>query len=32
MITLGLAVQGIQGYPAQVMIDEFWSPQRDLFD
>ena len=32
MITLGLAMQGIQGYPAEVMVQEFWSPQRDLFD
>lgn len=31
-IYLGLAMQGIQGYPAEVMVQEFWSPQRDLFD
>ena len=34
---LGLRMQlaiycGIQGYPATAMIEEFWSPQRDLFD
>jgi hypothetical protein len=32
MLLLGLSLRGIQGYPAEVMIDEFWSPQRDLFD
>lgn len=31
-IYLGLMLQGIQGYPADVMVQEFWSPQRDLFD
>jgi hypothetical protein len=27
MITLGLSMQGIQGYPAEVMADTYWSPQ-----
>lgn len=31
-VFLSLAMQGIQGYPAEVMVQEFWSPQRDLFD
>jgi hypothetical protein len=30
-IILGLAMQGIQGYPANAMIIEHWSPQRELF-
>jgi len=25
MVTLGLAFQGIEGYPAEVMIDTYWS-------
>ena len=34
---LGLRMQlaiycGIKGYPATVLLEEFWSPQRDLFD
>ncbi len=32
LIMIGLAMQGVQGYPAEVMVQEFWSPQRDLFD
>ena len=32
LLMIGLALRGIQGYPAEVMIDEFWSPQRSLFD
>lgn len=32
LLLFGLAMRGVQGYPAEVMIDEFWSPQRDLFD
>jgi hypothetical protein len=27
MIILGLSMQGIQGYPAEVMADKYWSPQ-----
>ena len=27
MITLGLSMQGIEGYPAEVMADKYWSPQ-----
>jgi chromate transport protein ChrA len=27
MIILGLSMQGIQGYPAEVMADTYWSPQ-----
>jgi len=29
-VLLGLAMQGIQGYPAEIMIDEYWSPQQEL--
>ena len=34
---LGLRMQlaiycGIQGYPATALLEEFWSPQRDLFE
>jgi len=32
LVRLGLMMQGIQGYPAEAMIDTYWSPQRDLFD
>ena len=27
LITLGLSMQGIEGYPAEVMADKYWSPQ-----
>jgi hypothetical protein len=30
MIILGLSMQGIQGYPAEVMADKYWSPQMQL--
>ena len=30
LIRIGLMMQGIQGYPAQAMIDTYWSPQRRL--
>ena len=30
MVRLGLAMQGIQGYPAEAMIDEYWSSQQEL--
>jgi hypothetical protein len=30
MIILGLSMQGIQGYPAEVMADTYWSPQMVL--
>ena len=30
LIRVGLMMQGIQGYPAQAMIDTYWSPQRRL--
>jgi len=30
LIRMGLMMQGIQGYPAQAMIDTYWSPQRRL--
>ena len=29
-VVIGLALQGIQGYPAEVMISKYWSPQRTL--
>jgi hypothetical protein len=31
MIRMGLMMQGIQGYPAEAMINTYWSPQRELF-
>lgn len=31
MIRMGLMMQGIEGYPAKVMIDTYWNPQRELF-
>ena len=30
IIRAGLSFQGIQGYPAEVMIDKYWSPQMEL--
>jgi len=30
LVRLGLALQGIQGYPADAMIDMFWDSQREL--
>jgi len=30
MIRLGLSFQGIQGYPAEVMTEKYWSPQMEL--
>ena len=30
LIRMGLMMQGIQGYPAQAMIDTYWSPQMQL--
>ena len=30
LVKLGLSLQGIQGYPADAMIDRFWNPQREL--
>jgi hypothetical protein len=30
LIRVGLMMQGIQGYPAQAMIDTYWSPQMQL--
>jgi hypothetical protein len=30
LIRLGLMMQGIQGYPAQALIDTYWSPQMRL--
>ena len=29
-VMFGLAMQGIQGYPAQVMVDKYWNRQREL--
>jgi hypothetical protein len=31
MVTLALSMQGIEGYPAEVMVDTYWNPQRELF-
>ncbi len=30
LVIFGLSMQGIQGYPAQVMVDKYWSPQMTL--
>lgn len=30
LVFFGLTMLGIQGFPAQVMVDQFWSPQREL--
>ncbi len=30
MIRLGLSFQGIEGYPAGVMMEKYWSPQMEL--
>lgn len=30
VVRFGLMLQGIQGYPAEVMINEYWSPQMVL--
>ena len=30
LIRFGLMMQGIQGYPAQALIDKYWSPQMQL--
>lgn len=30
LVLFGLAMQGIQGYPAEVMADRYWTPQREL--
>jgi len=27
LVVFGLSMQGIQGYPAEVMINKYWSPQ-----
>ena len=32
LIRFGLMMQGIEGYPAKVMMDTHWTRQRDLFD
>jgi hypothetical protein len=31
MVTLALSMQGIEGYPAEVMVDTYWTSQRVLF-
>lgn len=30
LVLFGLAMQGIQGYPAEVMVGRYWTPQREL--
>jgi len=32
LVRFGLMMQGIEGYPAKVMMDMHWTRQRDLFD
>jgi hypothetical protein len=31
LLRMGLMMQGIQGYPAEAMIETYWTPQRELF-
>ena len=31
LVLFGLSMQGIQGFPAEVMLGRYWSPQRELF-
>jgi hypothetical protein len=31
LLRVGLMMQGIQGYPAEAMINTYWTPQRELF-
>ena len=31
LVRVGLMMQGIEGYPAEVMIDTYWNQQRELF-
>ena len=30
LVQFGLMIQGIQGYPAEAMINEYWNPQQEL--
>lgn len=30
LVRIGLSFQGIQGYPAEAMMDKFWDSQREL--
>jgi len=32
LVRFGLMMQGIEGYPATVLMDTYWTRQRDLFD
>ena len=32
LVRFGLSLQGIRGYPATVLMDTYWTRQRDLFD
>jgi len=31
LVLFALSMQGIQGYPAEVMADRYWTAQRELF-
>ena len=30
LVRFGLMMQGIQGYPAEAMINEYWNPQQEF--
>ena len=30
LVRFGLMMQGIQGYPAEAMINKYWNPQQEL--
>ena len=32
LVIFALSIQGIEGYPATVLMDTYWTRQRDLFD
>ena len=32
LVRFGLMMQGIEGYPATVLMDTYWTRQRNLFD
>lgn len=30
MVLLGISLQGIEGYPAEVLLKKYWNPQQEL--
>ena len=30
MVLLGVSLQGIEGYPAEVLLKKYWNPQQEL--